>query len=239
MSFRGRILTVVIAASVVPLALVGLWLTAGTVRSGDRFLNQRLHGALDATVSLVATEWVQLRSALLFLGDHATVQQVLNDEGTSVPAPARGDLDRRFNALDPAVRSVRILDRGGTEVWGMRRRAEAVTASSRDVLAEYGTVHQSVPIHERLGGERIGSLQVTLDPSVLLPPAQLPAITAGMVLALANADGGLATPTPFEATMLAEDRFVWAGDEWTTGRRGAYWSNLRSRSSSRPLWARS
>ncbi|MCJ7627795.1 MAG: hypothetical protein MUO50_05335, partial [Longimicrobiales bacterium] len=80
MSFRARILFVVVAASVVPLALVGLWLTGSAVRSSDRFLQDRLDVALEATVSLVATEWTQLRSQILFFAEDSAAQRVLGEE---------------------------------------------------------------------------------------------------------------------------------------------------------------
>ena len=78
MSFRVRILLIVLLASVVPLALVGLWLTGSALRSGERLLEQRLEQGVGETVSVVTVRWTQLRSALLSLAESPQVDAALS-----------------------------------------------------------------------------------------------------------------------------------------------------------------
>ena len=45
-SFRTRILLVVLAVTVLPLGLVGLWLTAAAARSGEELITERVESAV-------------------------------------------------------------------------------------------------------------------------------------------------------------------------------------------------
>jgi len=208
-SFRARILFVVVAASVVPLALVGLWLTRSAVRSSDRFLQDRLDGALEATVSLVATEWTQLRSQILFFAEDSTVQRVLAEEDSPTQPPETASLEARFARLDPVVQALEVRSVAGDPIWSHRRSEDP---SDHEVGG--ATVRQTLPVYHRLDGRLIGTLEVDLAPSAFLPPGRLPPVTAGMVVAIEDRDGRIAVPTPFDASLLASEGFTWMGDEW-------------------------
>jgi signal transduction histidine kinase len=209
MSFRARILVVVVAASVVPLALVGLWLTGSAVRSSDRFLQDRLEVALEETVSLVAGEWTQLRSQILFFAEDPAVQRVLGVEGQLIQPSEAGVLEARFARLNPGVRGLEIQDATGKAVWS-DRRSEIPSALE---LAG-ASVEQALPIYGRRDGRGIGTLVVDLASSSLLPPGRLPPVTAGMAVAMTDPDGQVLVPTPFDASLLASERFTWMEDEW-------------------------
>jgi signal transduction histidine kinase len=219
MKFRTRVILVVVASSVIPLALVGLWLTNSAVRSGDQFLQDRLDGALEATVSLVGTRWIQLRSDLLFFGEDAGVQQALQaSPGAAQPLDLR-DLEQRFRDLDSGVLRLEIRTLAAEPVWTFGSRDAQAGSGSRTATAlGYDAIWQELPIYGKISGERIGVLQVAMAPSAFLPPQQLPAITAGMVVALEGPDGRVPTAAPFDASVLAAERFEWAGDEWVTAR---------------------
>jgi len=209
MSFRARILAVVVAASVVPLALVGLWLTRSAVRSSDRFLQDRLDGALEATVSLVATEWTQLRSQILFFAEDSTVQRVLAEEDPPTQPPETASLEARFARLDPVVQVLEVRSVAGDPIWTYRR-----SENPSDQEAGGATVRQTLPVHHRLDGRLIGTLEVDVAPSAFLPPGRLPPVTAGMVVTIEDMDTRIVVPTPFDASVLASERFTWMGDEW-------------------------
>jgi len=209
MSFRARILTVVVAASVVPLALVGLWLTRSAVRSSDRFLQNRLDTALEETVSLVAVQWTQLRSQILFLAEDPVVQRVLGDEGRALERAETATLEARLGRLDPAVREMEIRDLPGDLVWSHRRLEDA---SGQELGG--APVRQTLPVYHRQDGRRIGTLEVDLAWSAFLPPGRLPPVTAGMVVAIADRDGQILVPTPFDASLLGSEGFTWMEDHW-------------------------
>lgn len=214
MSFRARILFVVLAASVIPLALVGLWLTRSAVGSSDRFLQDRLQVALEETVALIATEWTQLRSEILFFGEDSGVQQALIGVGRLVSSTETAELDARFARLDPAVRSLEIRGVAGDLIWSRRRSGDSAAEEFAGA-----TVHQTLPVYHRAEGHRIGTLDVDLAPSAFLPPGRLPPVTAGMAVTIEDMNGRIAVPTPFDASLLTAEEFTWTGDEWHVLRR--------------------
>jgi signal transduction histidine kinase len=208
LSLRARILLLVLAVAVVPLGLLGLWLTRTAANSGEELLRARLDDALEETTSRITTRWVQQRFDLLFLTEEVSVHQALREgSGSAVPSA----LQQRFDALDPGVVTVTVLDREGAAVWTLTRTASA----DRAIDGSGGHVTASLPIRDRLSGELLGTLAAGLQAEVLLPPGSVAPTAAGMVVGLFESASGVALlPLPFDAALPAEDRFVWGGDEW-------------------------
>src|SRR3990172_7530515 len=63
--FRTRILAIVMAGGLIPLLVVGLWLTGTASRSGEALLRRRLESALDRAVLDVGARWIRERAALV------------------------------------------------------------------------------------------------------------------------------------------------------------------------------
>ncbi|HSM03919.1 MAG TPA: ATP-binding protein [Longimicrobiales bacterium] len=223
LSFRSRILLTVLVVSVVPLALVGLWLTGTAQRSGQELLRVRLEEALDQAVTRIGTNWLRQRSDLLFLAEERTVQRVLRERlGIGDPAaggdggvsggvaapPAR--LDTLFRELDAAVLRVRVEDLEGNELWTLRRPEPPPGATLRQIL----------PVHSRFPSEDLGRLVVDLEFAGLLSGGAMSTPLAGLVLG-AVAPGGTTPllPVPFDPSLMAEERFSWGRDDWLTRRR--------------------
>ena len=118
LSFRARILLIVLAVAVIPLGMLGLWLTRATARSGEELVRSRLEESLDQTVGAVASRWIRLRSALLFLTEEPGVQDALRAGTVRSPPP---NLVRRFDDLDPAVSAVVVTDTARREYWALER----------------------------------------------------------------------------------------------------------------------
>ncbi len=64
LSFRVRVLLVILVFPVIPLGFVGVWLTRSAVRSGEQILRGRLSETLEETSSGTSRRWVEHRSAL-------------------------------------------------------------------------------------------------------------------------------------------------------------------------------
>jgi HAMP domain-containing protein len=213
LSFRARILLLVLAVAVVPLGLVGLWLTRTAVDSGEDLLRTRLAEGLDETADRITTRWVQQRHDLLFLTEEVSVHQALR-EGSRQAVPSA--LGRLFDELDPGVVTVTVLDRQGTSVWTLTRTASADQASS----SSNSHIAAALSIRDRLSGELLGTLAADIRADVLLPPGSITPAAAGMVVGLFESSTGLPLlPLPFDPALLAQDRFVWGGDEWLSARR--------------------
>jgi len=160
-------------------------------------------------VSLVGVQWTQLRSEILFFAEDPTVQRVLGEEDHPTPPPGAPTLEALFSRLDPVVRVLEVRSVAGDPIWSYRR-----SGNPSDQEAGGATVGQTLPVHHRLDGRLIGTLELGLASSAFLPPGRLPPVTAGMVVAIEDRDGQIAVPTPFDATLLASEGFTWMGDEW-------------------------
>ncbi len=208
MSFRVRILLIVLLASVVPLALVGLWLTGTALRSGERLLEQRLEQGVSETVSVVTVRWTQLRSALLSLAESPQVNAALNNPREAAPAGAADVL----SSLDPGVLAVSIRDTLDVERWGATRAEAGALTLTLPALS------QTIPLYSR-SGQPVGTMLAILNPAALLPPNRLPASTAGTLISLVDADGMALSPVPFDPRLARSPIFEWGGDRWMAVRR--------------------
>jgi signal transduction histidine kinase len=124
LSFRAKILLVVLAGAVVPLAIVGLWLTRTASMSGDALLQRRLEGALDRLAPEIGGRWIRVRGDLLSFGEDSTrgspepvLRALVRDAsgalqwrfergGEDVP----GAITVRLTLSDPAGRTLGTLD---------------------------------------------------------------------------------------------------------------------------------
>lgn len=223
-SFRSRILLTVLVVSVVPLALVGLWLTGTARRSGQELLRVRLDEALDQAVTRIGTNWLRQRSDLLFLAEDESVQrvllerlgrgEVLSTSGGTTPSEVATDppssLDALFGELDAAVVRVTVEDLDGRRLWTLHRPDQAYES----------TLRHELPIHRRFPSQELGRLVVDLEFAGLLAGGAMSTPLAGMVLGAVEV-GGVSPllPVPFDPGLLAESRFSWGRDDWLTVRR--------------------
>jgi signal transduction histidine kinase len=225
LSFRARILLLVLFVSVVPLLLLGLWQARSTARSGEELLRTRLDDVLAQSTSFVTSRWVSLRSGILFLADDPAVQAALLAEPGLISRAAGSDvlggavpssLRTTFNTLDPAVSSATIRRSSGETEWQLSRAESARGGLSGSAALD---LRVEIPIHARLDGRVVGLLSVSLDAKTLLPDRSTPAAAAGMVIALLDASGLPLTATAVDPTILQGERFQWGGDEWLAARR--------------------
>jgi signal transduction histidine kinase len=208
MSLRIRILLIVLVASVVPLALVGFWLTGNTVRSGERFLEQRLEQGESETVAVVTARWTRLRSSFLSLAESSEVRAAL----ASSPEAAPPEAVPALVTLDPGVLAVSVRDTQDVERW-RTERPEVLSA-----VFNSSALFQTMFLYAR-DGTFLGSMVVSLSPEALLPADQMPASTAGAVISLVNADGMALMPVPFDPIEVQVPVFDWGGDRWMAVRR--------------------
>jgi len=212
-SFRTRILAVVLTMAVIPLGLMGLWLTRSAAGSGEDLLRSRLDQYLDGVVSRVGTNWLRQRHDLLFLAEDPVVQRVLEGaepiDVANEASPA--SLRRVFESLDPAVARAAIRDTSERTLWTLERDATnpTVPASLGSVLVV------ELPIHRRFPAGRLGTLEIHLEISALLGEFGVAPTVAGMLLgAFDRARDSPLLPLPFDPSLLANTRFLWGGDEW-------------------------
>ena len=209
-SFRFRILALVLGVAIVPLVLIGAVLLRGAAQSGGRVLSERLERAADDTRAALVRNWIPLRSMLLDASEWPEVQDVV-ESGSAEP------LHLKLLALDPRVREVEIRTRQEGTVFEFDR--SALTPE------EGGLPPPTVPLLRaefhlfRVAAES-ATIEFGLDGSLLLSRESQPASAAGMVLSLLDPETGASLlPIPLDASTLATDRFTWGGEEWLAVRR--------------------
>ncbi len=213
-SLRARILLLVLAVALLPLGLVGWWLTRTAARSGEDLLRLRLDEALERAVAEIGPRWVGHRSRLLAIAESESVQRALSGTvANSGEAPA--DVTRLVTALDPAVESIRAVDGTNAAIWTFERAAEPPTA---DALGS-ALLPVRLDVFERVSGHPVGHLDARLRLAALLGSRLTTPFVAGAVLAVTDASGASLVSTPFDPVDLAMPRFQWAGEAWLTERR--------------------
>jgi len=210
LSFRARILLIVLAVAVIPLGMLGLWLTRAAARSGEELVRSQLAESLDQTVAAVASRWVRLRSALLFLTEEPGVQDALR-AGT-VPSTPPG-LARRFDDLDPSVSAVVVMDTARREYWALERPSSR--GGPLDVLGSMPLLPVRLDVRDRSSGSLLGTVEVRMSADALLPAGRFTPALTGQVLGLFDSSTGVPLlPLPFDPSLLGADEFGWAGQRW-------------------------
>ncbi len=210
MSFRARILLLVLGVAVVPLALIGIWLTGATARSGEALLRARLDETLRADIRGVAERWVVYRSRLLDVTEGPILATLGSGPGAAEDTALAGArLEDALAGLPADVLALALQDAEGNVVARRDRFPEASPAA-------FGRpVRIPLAVRDRFSGEGRGTLLVSLaTPALLGESAGGPA--GVVVAAMDRPEGTYLTPTSFDPLLLERPRFSWQGDDWIT-----------------------
>ncbi|MFH1763142.1 MAG: ATP-binding protein [Gemmatimonadota bacterium] len=215
-SFRGRILLIVLVLGIIPLGLLGLWLTESTTRSGEELVRAQLEESVEGAVSRVVSRWYRLRSATLYLAEDSESQQALSVGEPGVTPPS---FVRIFDGLETGVRSAVMRDLSGRELWRVDRPAEL----QPDPLLEMGysgLVTVPLEVRDRMTGTLLGTVDASISASSLLPFGGFTPGLSGMILGVFELATGVSlVPLPLDPSLLAASEFTWEGNRWITAER--------------------
>jgi signal transduction histidine kinase len=216
LSLRTRFLLVMLLGALVPLGVVGLWLTRSAQRSGENLVRARLEESLSEVVEVTGRQWTLSQSVVLDLGDSRAVQTALR-EGLTIPrATDRGallELAETWNSVARYASSVEIYDID--DEFAGRLPDDLHPGDRNPTTQQMGMLLHRVTIRDRRSGEWLGTLVVELLPERLLPGGVLSAGVGGSVLAVFDArTGNPLVPLSIDPTMFAAERFTWMGEEW-------------------------
>ena len=220
-SFRTRILLVVVLVAVLPLGLIGLWLTGTARRSGEKLLLTRMSQVLDETAGQLRSHWTRSRSQLLDLAEHPVVRRSLEDS----PFPSTDDgasasftrlvesvFASEFPSLEREVIVARAVTTDGEVRWILPAESDP-SYRTRSGVAVFAAVHESV------FGAKLGTLEVRIETSTLWDELG-PTAGTGVVVGMFDTDTRASLlPVPFDPLLLRNSRFVWGGEEWITHRK--------------------
>jgi len=233
-SLRSRIFLIVLVGAVLPLALLGFWLTGTAERSGEALLRERLETSLGEVAQDVGLSWLTVRGEILRIAELPEVQAGLRgagpgDEAAPPPIASPSDddlwegtsassaLQVLFTDLQGNVEEVRILDAAG----GVRWRAPAGIAAANVIVASGAR-----PLPIQLGifdlgpGRRLGTLEIDLRLSALLSGSATWGGVAGSLLgAFEPVTGASLLPLSIDPVLLAQPQFQWRDEGWLSVRR--------------------
>lgn len=223
-SLRTSFLLILLLGAVLPLGIVGWWLTRTTRASGQELLRTRLEQTLGDIVQTVGTNWVDLRSNLLALAESEAVRAALAEGraiSTSTDNPSWQELELAWASTEHAVERVTFYDlenepRGSLPPEG-RTRGIVSTGYTFSILP------LRLAIYGRGASGQIGTMEVRLRTSSLLPSDLVLPGLGGSVLALFDASGTTPLlPITIEPELLEGNRFTWADETWLAVRDTLY-----------------
>ncbi len=220
LSLRSRFLLLVLLGAVIPLGLVGYWLSRSARQSGERLVRERLEASLLEVVNSVGGQWGGHRSSLLDLAENTAVLAALREgrrlsDGSNAAA-LRG-LDRAWARAADITTEAIFRDRAGAVIGSLPSAEQPPASTSAAGLA---ALPHSIAIRDPSSGAELGTLEVQLRTERLLPAGLLTSGVGGAVLALFDGRTGTPlAPLPLEAESFSLARFTWMGDDWITVER--------------------
>jgi signal transduction histidine kinase len=207
LSFRSRILGLVLGVAIVPLVLIGIMLLRGAAATGEQVLSRRLERAAEDSRRILVGNWIPLRSLLLDVSEWPEVGDVVGGGPTD-------PLTARLLELDPRIREVTIGAPAGTPLYAFNRSA---LAPEEGGLPPAMTPLMNVVFELRNAATAAARIEFGLEGELLLPTETLPTSASGIVIALLDpATGASLLPVPVVAPVPVPRRFSWGDEEWLT-----------------------
>lgn len=199
-SLRTRFLLIVVLGAVLPLAVVGWWLTGTAARSGRALLRGQLEAAAVGIATDARGEWTLREGELQLLANNSVVRTALDAPAAPLAVTDSTYLVELFAAVHNAIPSVSYVGVDGRERWSFR---DAETSTSTDPLRREAripvvparTFAVEVPVRSE-DGRVLGGLRARVRlPSVLAADSGQHAVP-GAVFAVLDARGVVASFAP-------------------------------------------
>ena len=211
-SFRGRFLLVVFFAAVVPLVLIGVWLTRSVVRAGEDLLRSELDQSLEKISAPVATRWSYRQGDLALLANNEVATRVLAGGPSAALTPGDADyLAQLFASVSQTIPAFEYLDAKGGGRWS----SPAPTVDANDARGQRGppgalgandtggqpaapsatgpAMTVRLPITSATGGVRLGEVVAQVSLAALIPIDSSIRLPSGAKLQLVERAHGTAS----------------------------------------------
>jgi len=205
-SLRAKFLLVVLLGAVLPLALMGLWLTRTAVRSGRALLRAQLEAAVAGIASDVRGKWALRDGELQLLANNSVVRTALAGPATQLAMPDSEYLLQLFAAVHNAIPSVSYVGGGGRERWSFHEvEGSPTTDSARGVARSAGqqaataaksrTFPVELPVRSE-DGRVLGTLRTLVRLSALLSSDSVQHAVPGAAFVVLDVHGTLFSTAP-------------------------------------------
>ncbi|MGD0483126.1 MAG: ATP-binding protein [Gemmatimonadales bacterium] len=199
-SLRAKFLLIVLLGAVLPLALVGWWLTGTAVRSGRALLRGQLEAAVGGIASDARDKWTLREGELQLLANNSVVRTALAGTPARLATPDSEYLLQLFAAVHNAIPSVSYVDGTGRERWSSHEAEPAVSVDSasreaRTPAARSRTFPVEIPVQSE-DGRVLGTLHARVRLSGVLASDSGQHLVPGAVFAVLDARGALFSSAP-------------------------------------------
>ena len=165
-SLATRFLLVVLLGAVVPMAVVGMWLTRTSANSGRDLLVGQLTISADAVAAAITREWGTREGELQLLANNESAVRLVRDDRSSF-ALDTAYLAQVTTSLRSSVASVAYTDMNDRSVWSVHTATVAprVQSESRMPAREVQIVLPVPAMGARAGTLRVGIRLESIVPS--------------------------------------------------------------------------
>lgn len=207
-----RFILIVALGAVLPLALVGLWLTRSAQRSGTELLRNQLEHAAGAFVAEIDNRWLLRAGELQLLASNSAAQALFSEATlSSADSAYLLQLSRSLGAIP----SIAYVDRQGTERWSFAQPFNP-GANTRAFPVEV-----PITIDEHI----VGTLRARVSLASVLAPGVGQALVPGATLTILDTLRNALTGAPDWLDLSAPERPQRTG--WEVASRAASAAPLR------------
>ncbi len=218
-SFRGRFLLVVIFAAVVPLALIGVWLTRSVGRAGEGLLRSVLDRSLQEVTDVVERRWVYRSGELVMLANNAVAQRLLAG-GAAQPlaGPDSQYLAELFATLAPVIPTFEYRDLSGGVRWSTPPPPMDSADARRPIAVapeQSSTMTLELPVPSLPGSTPVGTMIARVSVPALVSTDTSLRLPNGASLQMVERDKRrslLSSVVP--DSLLSQERFTARGHHW-------------------------
>ena len=221
-SIRAHLLGIVLLGAILPLGLIGFWLTRSGVRSGENLLDSQLTTSLQNIEQAIAARWEHRRSDLLLLaGNEAAVRVLSSGAVTAADSAYLAEVEA---SVAHGLARFAYHDRDGRVVYSsasaVSRQAGTRGLSGGARVAEdtvrgptRQTLRVSFPV--RAGERIVGSLDAEVYLDTVVPSDSARLLLPGSSLAvLDRASGSVLLPLAGESGFPVTHRIAVGGEPW-------------------------
>ncbi len=219
-TLAARFLLVVLMGAVVPMVIVGIWLTRTSARSGRDLLVGQLTSSADAVVTAISREWGTREGELQLLANNEAAVRLVRGDSSAV-GPDTTYLAQLIGAMRANVASVTYAGRDGNTLWSTRTVAGVARSQSESRLPST-EVRVELPVPAN--GTREGMLRVGLRLEGIVPSnASVRRLVGNASLILADSAEAIWSEVPNPDSLLSPR----TSDRWAVVRRALPVAGLR------------
>ncbi len=211
LTLRSKVLLIVVLGAVLPLAIVGWWLTGTAARSGRALLHDQLVAAASGVAAEANEGWTARSGELQLLANNTVVQAMLSAPAQPMATPDSQYLQQLASSFGSAIPSVRYVDTGESLRWSFDaslsafslRRAgdissgvDTAAASAREKIEssqDRAVFTVDIPVPSD-GGRRLGSLRARVRLSSMMRTDSAGRAALGAVLEVSDSLGAVVFP---------------------------------------------